>query len=257
MNRPKIALIFLVIAGFSLTGIAQAVEKKVKVSRMKQAPNTTYKDCSACDGTGKITRITRTLMGHMQTATPCHQCGGSGQVVDRVPPGADSSGMLHCEERVSIKIPAGVSDGMQLKVAGKGNDAPGSRGIPGDLIVLIEEQEDKSLKREGHNLHYDLYLSFPDAVLGASKDIPTVSGKARIKLPAGTQSGKILRLRAKGIPKLNSYGRGDILVHVNVFTPQKLTKQQREFFESMRDDDNFKARNTDKSFFDRVKEMFE
>ena len=235
----------------SVGDIVRGVTKKVKVSRLKQAPGTTYKTCPVCRGSGQVTRITRTLLGQMQATSTCHICGGSGEVVDKIPPGADRNGMIREEETVSIEIPPGVSDGMQLRVSGKGN------GASGDLIVLIEEEEDAQLKREGNNLHCDLYISFPDAVLGASLEIPTVTGKARIKLPAGTQSGKILRLRGKGVPDLNGYGKGDILVHVNVFTPQKLTRAQREFFESMRGDDNFKARPTDRSFFDRVKEMFE
>lgn len=239
----------------TLKEVAEGVSKKVKVSRLKQAPGTTYKSCPTCKGTGQFTRVARTIMGHMQTTSPCHNCGGSGQLVDDIPAEADRNGMIREAETVSIKIPAGVSDGMQLKVSGKGNGAPNG-GVPGDLIVILEEEEDKQLKREGSNLHYDLYISFPDAALGSLQEVPTLSGKARIKLPAGTQSGRILRLRAKGIPDLEGYGKGDILVHVNVFTPQKLTKKQREFFESMRDDDNFKARTDDKSFFDRVKEMF-
>ncbi len=240
----------------SVADIVRGVTKKVKVSRLKQAPSTTYKTCPVCHGSGQLTRITRSLLGQMQTTSTCHNCGGSGEVVDGVPPGADKNGMIREEETVSIEIPPGVSDGMQLKVSGKGNGAPNG-GVSGDLIVLIEEEADPQLKREGNNLHYDLYISFSDAVLGTSLEIPTVTGKARIKLAPGTQSGKILRLRAKGIPDLNGYGRGDILVHVNVFTPQKLTQAQREFFERMRHDDNFKARPTDRSFFDRVKEMFE
>jgi molecular chaperone DnaJ len=166
--------------------------------------------------------------------------------------------MIMEDDTVSIKIPAGVVDGMQLKVSGKGNEAPGSNSVPGDLIVAIEEQEHEFLKREGENLHYDLYISFPEAALGISKEIETVSGRVRIKLEDGIQSGKILRLKGKGVPSLNGYGNGDLLVHVNVWTPKSMNKEQKEFFEKMLEDDNFrpKPEKSDKSFFEKVKDMF-
>ena len=193
----------------------------------------------------------------MQTATTCNVCGGAGQIIDKKPSGADAQGLKVVEETVSIKIPPGVEDGMQLKVSGKGNEAPGN-GISGDLLVAIEEVTHSRLQREGDNLHYDLYVSYPDAVLGTSKEIDTVTGKVRIKIEPGVQSGKILRLRGKGIPSINGYGKGDLLVHVNVWTPKTLSKQQREFFETMRNDEHFdpKPESTDKSFFEKVKDMF-
>jgi len=156
-----------------------------------------------------------------------------------------------------INIPAGVEEGMQLKVPGKGNDAPGN-GIPGDLLVAIETLEHNTLKREGDNLHYDLYVSISEAVLGTSKEIDAVGGKVRIKLEPGIQSGKILRLRGKGISSLNGYGSGDLLVHVNVWTPKELNKEQKEFFQRMQGADNFepKPEKSDKSFFEKVKDMF-
>jgi len=193
----------------------------------------------------------------MQTATTCNTCGGVGQSIDKKPADADNQGLKIKEEAVSIKIPAGVVDGMQLKVSGKGNSAPGN-GISGDLLVVIEEAHHATLQREGDNLHYDLYISLPDAVLGTSTEIDTVSGKVRIKIESGVQSGKILRLRGKGIPSINGYGKGDLLVHVNVWTPKTLNKQQRAFFEDMKDDEHFnpKPESTDKSFFEKVKDMF-
>lgn len=241
----------------TLEEIANGVEKKVKVRRKKQAPGTTYKTCSTCNGTGQVTRVTNTILGRMQTASACTTCGGSGQMIDSKPADADSDGMKTVEETVSIKIPGGVVDGMQLKVSGKGNDAPGN-GIAGDLLVVIEELDHETLKREGDNLHYDLYVSVPEAVLGTSKEIDTVTGKVRIKIEEGAQSGKILRLRGKGIPSINGYGKGDLLVHVNVWTPKNLNKEQREFFEKMLNDDNFapKPQSEDKSFFEKVKDMF-
>ena len=241
----------------TLEEIANGVEKKIKVKRKVQAPGTTYKTCGTCNGAGQVTRVTNTILGRMQTASACPTCGGAGQSIDKKPADADAQGLKVQEETVSVKIPAGVVEGMQLKVTGKGNEAPGN-GISGDLLVVIEEKEHETLKREGDNLHYDLYISLPDAVLGTSKEIDTVTGKVRIKVETGVQSGKILRLRGKGIPSINGYGSGDLLVHVNVWTPKTLSKQQKEFFESMRNDEHFdpKPESSDKSFFEKVKDMF-
>ena len=241
----------------TLEEIANGVEKKVKVKRKVQAPGVTYKTCTTCNGQGQVMRVTNTILGRMQSASTCPSCGGSGQILDKKPNNADAQGMILEDETVSIKIPAGVVDGMQLKVSGKGNDAPGN-SIPGDLIVAIEELEHEFLKREGENLHYDLYISFAEAVLGISKDIEAVNGKVRIKLEEGIQSGKILRLKGKGIPSINGYGSGDLLVHVNVWTPKTLTKEQKQFFENALNDDNFTPHpeKSDKSFFEKVKDMF-
>jgi len=241
----------------TLDEVAQGVEKKVKVRRKMQADGVTYKTCPTCNGTGQITKIANTILGRMQTATTCTTCGGVGEVIDKRPSGADAQGMVASEETVSIKIPPGVEEGMQLKVTGKGNGAPGN-GIPGDLLVAIETEEHDTLKREGDNLHYDLYISFSEAVLGSSKEIDAIGGKVRIKLESGIQSGKILRLRGKGISSLNGYGSGDLLVHVNVWTPQVLNKEQKEFFQRMQNDENFepKPQKSDKSFFEKVKDMF-
>ena len=241
----------------TLEEIANGVEKKVKVKRKTQAEGTTYKTCTTCNGSGQVVKIQQTILGRMQTAATCSTCSGSGQMIDSKAPGADAQGLIVNEETVSIKIPAGVQDGMQLKVSGKGNEAPGN-GVSGDLLVAIEELDHDSLQREGDNLHYDLYISFSEAVLGASKEIETVTGKVRIKVEEGVQSGKILRLRGKGIPSINGYGKGDLLVHVNVWTPQELSKDQLAFFEKMNGDSNFipNPEKSDKSFFEKVKDMF-
>jgi molecular chaperone DnaJ len=241
----------------TLDEIATGVEKKVKVKRKVQAPGVRYKVCGNCNGQGQVMRVTNTILGRMQSATTCSQCGGSGQVIESKPKEADAYGMLLNDETVSIKIPAGVAEGMQLKVSNKGNDAPGN-GIPGDLIVVIEEVEHEFLKREGENLHLDLYISISEAALGVSKDIDSVTGKVRIKLEEGIQSGKILRLKGKGISSVNGYGAGDLLVHVNVWTPRNLTREQRDFFEQHQNDNNFKPNpeKSEKSFFEKVKDMF-
>ena len=241
----------------TLEEIAFGVEKKVKVKRKVQAPGASYKTCSTCNGQGQVMRVTNTILGRMQSASTCPTCGGSGQLLDHKPANADAQGMITDDETVSIKIPAGVVDGMQLKVSNKGNEAPGN-SIPGDLIVAIEEIEHEFLKREGENLHLDLYISFAEAVLGVTKEIDAVKGKVRIKLEEGIQSGKILRLKSKGIPNINGYANGDLLVHVNVWTPKTLNKEQRQFFENALTDENFipNPEKGDKSFFEKVKDMF-
>ena len=213
----------------TLEEISKGVDKKIKVKRKIKAPG----------------------------ATTCQSCGGSGQTIDNRPKGSDVHGLIVKEETVNIPIPAGVVDEMQLKVSGKGNEAPGN-GINGDLLVVINEIPHNKLQREGDNLHYELYVSMPDAILGTNKEINTVTGKVRIKIDSGMQSGKILRLRGKGIPNINGYATGDLLVHVNVWTPKTLNKKQKQFFESMKDDEHFepKPESSDKSFFDRVKDMF-
>ncbi len=241
----------------TISEIANGVNKKIKVKRKVQAPGTEFSTCSQCGGSGQVTQITNTILGRMQSTTTCNVCSGTGKIVSRKAQGSDSNGQILNEETVEVKIPAGVEDGMQLRVSGKGNEAL-SDGIPGDLLVLINELPDENLKREGNNLHYDLYISISEAVLGISKEINTVSGKVRIKLDAGIQSGKILRLRGKGLKSINGYGNGDLLVHVNVWTPKTLNKEQREFFQQMKNNEHFTPNpdKNDKSFFEKVKDMF-
>ena len=241
----------------TLEEIISGVEKKVKVKRKIQAPGLSYSRCNVCNGSGQVNKITNTILGRMQTSAPCNSCGGFGQSINNRPPGSDSQGMINEEETVSIKIPAGVEEGMQLKVSGKGNAAL-SNGVSGDLLVLIEEKTHDNFTREGQNLHLDLYVSISEAVLGVSKDIQLLNGKVRVKLDPGIQSGKTLRLRNKGIPDINGYSNGDLLVHINVWTPKVLNREQKKFFQSMIDDDNFdpKPDKSDKSFFEKVKDMF-
>ena len=241
----------------SLHEVVNGVEKKIKVRRKIQASGVSYTTCGTCKGRGQVMRVTNTILGRMQSASTCPKCNGSGQVISNRPSGSDANGMLESEEAVSIKIPAGVEDGMQLKVTGKGNEAAGN-GISGDLLVLIEEMPDDSFVREGNHLHFDLYVSIAEAALGVSKEINLLEGKVRIKLESGIQSGKTLRLRGKGIPDINSYGKGDLLVHVNVWTPKTLNKEQKQFFQKMLEDENFTPNpdKSDKSFFEKVKDMF-
>ncbi len=241
-----------------LKEILNGVEKKIKVKRLVKAEGVTYKTCNTCNGQGSVMRTTNTILGRMQTQTTCPTCNGAGKMVDHRPKGSDANGMIAKEETVEINIPPGVTDGVQLKVTGKGNEAPANNGIPGDIHVVIQEIPHEKLKREGNNLHYDLYISYPEAVLGTTKEIDTLTGKVRIKIEEGTQSGKRLRLRGKGLESIDRYGKGDLLVHVSVWTPKKLSKEQKEFFNRMKDDANFKPNPSlsDKSFFEKVKDMF-
>lgn len=242
----------------NLKEVAEGVEKKIKVQKLVQAEGVSYLTCGTCNGSGQITRVTNTILGQMQTASTCPSCQGQGKIIDKRPKGTDANGMFKKEELVSINIPAGVEEGMQLKVAGKGNAAPFD-GAPGDLLVIIQVEEHPKLKREGQNLHFDCYLNMADAALGSSKEIPTVDGKVKVKIEQGTQSGKILRLKGKGLPSVNNYGKGDLLIHINVWTPQNLSKEEVSFFEKSRTSKSFDPQpsHDEKSFFDKVKEMFQ
>lgn len=239
----------------TLEEIANGVEKKIKVNRLIRAEGVTFKNCTTCQGTGQVRKVVNTMLGQMVSTTTCSACNGAGQTIDKRPAGVDNSGLVSKEDMISVKIPAGVSDGMQLSMSGKGNEAPGG-GIPGDLLILIEEQEDKELKRDGNNLIYDLHISFIDAVLGTSVEVPSIGGKVRIKIDPGTQSGKILRLRGKGLKDINGYGAGDQLIYINVYTPKKLSSEEKSKLESLRQSPNFQPHpdSGEKGFFERMKE---
>jgi len=241
----------------TLEDIANGVQKKIKVNKMVNAEGVTTKTCSQCQGTGQVTRIANTILGQMQTSSPCPTCGGDGKMIDKKPAEANAEGLVKKEEVITIDIPAGVEDGMQLSVTGKGNAGP-KDGIAGDMIVLIEEIPHDTIKRDGTNLLYDLYLNFCDAALGTSVEIPTIGGKVKITIDAGTQSGKVLRLKGKGIPNIQGYGKGDFLIYINVWTPQDLSKEEKDTLEKLKGSDNFKPNPThkDKGFFDRMKDYF-
>ncbi len=251
----------------TLEEIANGVEKKIKVNKYvackpcngSGAKNgSAFNTCSTCKGSGQITRVTNTILGAMQTTSTCPTCSGEGQSITDKCTSCHGDGIVREDEVVSINIPAGVAEGMQLSVGGRGN--MGARGgVAGDLIVVIEEVEHELLKRDGVNLFYDHFISFVDATIGTQIEIPTIDGKAKIKVEPGTQSGKVLRLKAKGLPEINSYGRGDILVNINVWTPQHLTKEEKVILEGLRDSENFKPHPSkkDRGFFDRMKQYFE
>ena len=250
----------------NLEEISKGVEKKIKVSKYVSCTScsgtgakggSSYSTCSTCKGSGHVTRVTSTFLGQMQTSSACPQCGGEGQIITDKCNTCFGNGIIKADEIISLNIPAGVAEGMQLSVSGKGN-AAARGGVNGDLIVLIEEVEHPELIRDGENLLYEHYITFPDAAIGTTIEVPTIDGKARVKIEAGTQAGKILRLKGKGLPSLNSYSRGDLLVSINVWTPQNLSKEEKTILEKLKDSNNFKPNPgvKDKNLFERMKEMF-
>jgi len=251
----------------TLEEIAKGVEKKIKVNKnvvCKSCDGSGAKDkssfntCRTCNGSGSIKRVTNTILGQMQTTSTCPTCNGEGVEITAKCSHCHGEGLTKGEETISINIPAGVSEGIQLSMSGKGNAAPRG-GIPGDLIILIEEIPHEILKRDGINIIHDLYISFIDAALGTTAEIPTIDGKAKIKIEPGTQGGKILRLKGKGIPEVNSYIKGDQLVYINIWTPKALSKEERTQLENLKDSSNFKPQpgKNEKSFFERMKEYFD
>jgi len=213
--------------------------------------------CGTCGGSGQVRKVTSTFLGQMQTVTTCPTCNGDGTMIANKCSSCKGEGRVYGDETISIDIPAGVQEGMQLSVNGKGN--VGERnGYPGDLLVVIEEEKHPELIREGLNVLYELHLSFPDAVMGLEVEVPIITGKAKIKIPAGTQAGKILRLKGKGFPSVNSYDKGDQLININVWTPQHLSSEEKSMLEKMKSSPNFKpdVSKSDKSFFDKIREAF-
>jgi molecular chaperone DnaJ len=250
----------------NLQEIAKGVEKKLKVNKFVScvtckgsgAKNGQYETCKLCNGSGVQVRTQQTFLGAMQTQTTCSGCNGEGKIVKDKCNTCHGDGVVRAEEVISINIPAGVAEGMQLSVSGKGNAAPRG-GINGDLLVLIEEEEHLELKRDGSNLFYDSYVNFADAALGTNIEIPTVDSKVKIKIEPGTQSGKVLRLKGKGLPDVNSYGTGDLLVNINVWTPQSLTAEEKKALEVLKASKNFapNPNRKEKGFFDKMKEYFD
>lgn len=250
-----------------LPDILKGVEKKIKVNKYTPCQSCrgsgarggdAYHTCPTCKGMGRVTRVTNTILGQMQTTSTCPQCSGEGQQITDKCTSCFGNGIVKGEEVIGISIPPGVSEGMQLSVSGKGNAAPRG-GIPGDLIVMIEEKPHEHLIRDGNNLLYDQHISFPQASLGTTIEVPTLEGKARIRIEAGTQAGKVLRLKGKGLPQVNGYGRGDLLININIWTPRQLSGEEKEILEKLGHSENFKPRpgKTDKNFFERMKEVFQ
>jgi molecular chaperone DnaJ len=249
----------------NLSEIANGVTKKLKVNKYIScdkctgtgAENGAFNTCGTCRGSGQVTRVTNTILGQMQTTSTCPSCGGQGKTIEHKCTKCYGDGIIKGEEVMELNIPAGVANEMQLSVRGKGN-AAARGGIAGDLIVVIEEEEHPELKRDGANLHYELYVNFADAALGTYVDVTTIDGKARIKVEPGTQGGKLLRLRGKGLPDMDRGGKGDIIVHVNIWTPKNLTKQEKDALELLRNSENFRPDpgKSERSFFDKMKDYF-
>ncbi|MBG0860640.1 MAG: molecular chaperone DnaJ [Bacteroidales bacterium] len=251
----------------TLREIAEGAEKKIKVTKYDTcescggtgaADSNSMSTCTTCRGSGHVTRITNTMLGQMQTTSVCPTCGGEGKTISKKCPVCYGEGIVQKEDIIKINIPAGVGKGMQMNVSGKGNAARRG-GVHGDLLVVIDEEEHPDLIREGNDLIYNLFISIPDAVLGTHVEVPTVENNVKIKIDPGTQPGKILRLRGKGLPEVNGYGRGDLLVNVNVWIPQNITREEARIIEKFKESSSFtpKPDKNDKSFFERMRGYFE
>ncbi|MCB0595810.1 MAG: molecular chaperone DnaJ [Lewinellaceae bacterium] len=250
----------------TLEEIAAGVTKKIKVKKhvaCDQCNGSGAKDsnsvqtCSTCRGGGYVRQVKNTFLGQMQTTVTCPTCNGSGQQVTASCSKCKGDGRMYGEETLDIEIPAGVEEGMQLSLRGKGN--AGAKGGPaGDLLINIEEKQHEFLQRDGMNLIHEMYLNFADAALGTSVEVPTIDGRVKIKVPAGTQSGKIFRLKGKGLPSVQAYGAGDQLIHVNVWTPKKVNDEERALLEKLKAMPNFHPQpgKSEKTFFEKMKDYF-
>ncbi|WP_118976307.1 molecular chaperone DnaJ [Taibaiella koreensis] len=251
----------------SYAEIAHGATKKIKVKKHVHCSTcngsgakdkNAVQTCTTCNGSGQVRRVQSTFLGQMQTVTACPTCNGEGSVVTAKCTVCKGEGRVFGEETITIDVPAGVQDGMQLSMSGRGN--VGERGgMPGDLLILIEEEKHAELARDGNDVQYVLPLSFYDVIFGTQVEVPTIDGKAKIKIPAGTQSGKIFRLKGKGFPEINSYGRGDQLVQVKVWTPQQMTDDERRAIEKLKDSVNFEPgeeARKERSFFEKIKDAF-
>jgi molecular chaperone DnaJ len=250
----------------NLEEISAGVEKKIKVKRHVSCKScngngskngNSLQNCGTCGGSGQIRKVQNTMLGQMMTTSACPTCSGEGKVITQRCDVCSGEGRILEEEVISVRIPAGVAEGMQLSMSGKGN-VPPRGGVAGDLLIVIEEEENELLKRDGNNVIYDLHISFIDAALGTSIEVPTIDGRVKIKLDPGTQSGKILRLKDKGIKDVNGYGRGDQLIYVNVWTPKVLSVEEKAILERLKSSPNFVPNpgKSEKSIFERMKEFF-
>ena len=265
-NRVKRGSDLRIRVKIDLHDAAHGVEKKLKLPRLiscQHCHGTGAKDgtaldtCPNCHGSGVEVRVQRTLLGNMQTQSTCQRCGGSGKIIKERCTHCGGQGLVRKEDIVAVNIPAGVAEGMTLRMGGKGNEAPGG-GIPGDLLVVIEEERHPQLMRDGNDLVYNLMLDFPTAVFGGKVEVPTVDGHARVTIPAGTQPGKVLRLRGKGLPSPDSYGTGDLLINVMVYVPEQLNSQERAAIEALKGSENLTpTEQTKNRIFNRLKRIFD
>ncbi|KAA5532585.1 molecular chaperone DnaJ [Taibaiella lutea] len=247
--------------------IAHGATKKIKVKKHVHCSTcngsgakdkNSVQNCNTCGGSGQVRRVQSTFLGQMQTVTACPTCHGEGQTITAKCASCKGEGRVYGEETITIEVPAGVQDGMQLSMSGKGN--VGERGgQPGDLLILIEEEKHAELVRDGNDVQYVLPLSFYDVIKGTQVEVPTIDGKAKIKIPAGTQSGKIFRLKGKGFPEVQGYNKGDQLVQVKVWTPQNLSDEEFKIMEKLKGSPNFEPgedARKEKSFFEKIKDAF-
>lgn len=249
----------------TLDEIANGTTKKIKVKKYVpcdhchgkgEKDGNSSETCPTCKGRGVQTKVVRTILGQMQTQSTCSTCGGTGKIIKEKCTYCYGEGVVSGEETIELKIPAGVYEGMQLSMEGKGNAARRG-GINGDLLIAIQEVEHSDLVRDGIDLIYNLYINIPDAILGCNAEIPTINSKVKIKIDAGTQSGKVLRLKGKGLPDINGYGSGDLLVKINVFIPQEVSKEDKKLLEQMRESECFNpSSKRNESFFSRIKNAF-
>ncbi|MDR1793654.1 MAG: molecular chaperone DnaJ [Bacteroidales bacterium] len=250
----------------TLEEIAKGVDKNLKVNKYiacKECHSTgaksadAVKTCPTCKGRGFTVHVQQSVFGQMQMQQPCHQCRGEGKIITDKCPHCSGNGIVKGEEVINVKIPAGVENGMQLSLSGKGNAAK-DNGRNGDLIVLVEEEKHSIFERDGNNIYMEYYISFTQAAMGATVEIPTLDGKAIIKIAPGTQPSTLLRLNGKGIPTMRGYGCGDLIVNVNVWVPKKLTKEEKQMLETLSTAENFQPQPPKQaSFFQRVKRFFE
>ncbi len=251
----------------NLQEISEGVEKKIKVRKLNVCKacngsgakdSSSFHTCSSCRGTGYVTRVQRTILGNMQTSAPCSACEGEGKIIVNKCTKCSGEGVVNEEDIITLNIPAGVADEMQLSVSGRGNAARRG-GVNGDLIVLIEEEKHPDFVRDENNLIYDLLISIPDAILGIPVEVPTLDGRVKVKIEPGTPSGKLLKLRGKGLPSINGYGRGDLIVRILIFIPSSVSKDDRKLLEKLNESTNFspEAAKKDKTFFNRFKNYFD
>ncbi|WP_044203037.1 molecular chaperone DnaJ [Flammeovirga sp. OC4] len=253
----------------TLQEMAKGVEKKVRIKRYTSCEHcngtgakngTDLETCHTCHGSGQVQKVVNTMLGQMVSQTTCPTCNGEGKIIKNKCEHCDGEGRVYTEEEVAINIPPGVDDGMQLSMRGKGN-MPKGGGVAGDLLIVIEAIEDEQLHRDGENIHFELHISFMDAALGTTVEIPTLTGSVKVPIDAGTQSGKVLRLRGKGIRDINGYGVGDQLIHISVFTPIKLSSEEKDILKKLKDHKNFSPtkehkQEKRKNFFSRMKDFF-
>lgn len=252
-------------AKLTLQEIANGTTKKFKLKKYvactycngSGAEGNSYETCPECKGTGRIIRTQQSFFGMMRSEVACPHCGGEGKIIKNKCSHCHGEGIVLGEEVVEIQIPAGVVEGMQLSMRGKGN-AGKRNGINGDLLIVIEEEKHPELIRDENDLIYSLLLDIPTATLGGFAEIPTIDGKAKVTIDPGTQPGKVLRLRGKGLPTLNGYGKGDIVVNISVYIPEVLSKEEKKTIESFRESDNFRPTESVKEkIFRRFKSFFD